>query len=339
MFKFETLDYNKLDSNYLSKYKNSDIYITPEWLTFLKKAVNVEPLVVEIKKEDRTIGFFAGAMFKKFGIKIIGSPFKGWNTPYMGFALDEGVSRIEILPELWKYLNKKYKCQYMEVCDRNIDKQSIEMTKLKYITESTYVMDISKPEEELLASFTKHCRKQMRVFINRGATVKQVAYDEEFLDRFYTMLIGVFKVQGLEPPYTKERLKMLLDSMKQEDVLCVETYNPEGKCIGSAISLGFNESCYAFASATDRTEDYKQKNYLRWYVIKYWKERGKKMYDLMGIRAYKLEFNPEVMEYYRIVFSKWAILLTFRNMAKKAYWTLNKIKFLLKRGNKRDAKN
>ena len=307
---------------------NPDIYSTYEWIKFLEKALKIDPILIEIIDNNKVVGYFIGGLFKKFGINIIGSPFRGWDTPYMGLLIDDGYSRINILQEIWELLKKNFKCKYMEVCDRNINNKDIENKDIKYIIEKTYTMDISKTEEELLNSFTKHCRKNIRLFIHRGASIKQVEYSTKFLDEFYLMLENVFKFQKLKPPYSKEKLSILFNSINKENILCLETYNPDGKCIGRSVSFGYIDKFYACASATDRNENYNQKNYLRWEAIKYWKKKGVKYYDLMGIRKYKLEFNPQEKEFYRIIFTKYQVLLNLRNMAKKLYWKYNKIKFL-----------
>lgn len=326
-------DYEYIKNIDLLKWE-ADIYFSFEWLSYLKKALNVKPFILEIIDQNNTIGYFVGATFVKFGIKIVASPFRGWDTPYMGLLLKKEYSRLDVLNIIWEYCHDQMKCMYMEVCDRKVNKEEIKTKDIPYIIEKTYYMDISKDNETLLKGFTKHCRKNIRLFVNRGATISRVDYSSNFLDSFYDMLVEVFKVQNLEPPYSKEKLNILFTSMKPENMLCLETYNPTGKCIGRSVSFGFSNYCYAFASATDRSENYNQKNYLRWEAIKYWRDKGKKYYDLMGVRDYKLEFNPQEVEFVRIVFTRWRLLLTLRNMAKVIYWKINKFKHYLKNNTK-----
>lgn len=325
-------DYKVLKTVDISKW-NPDIYFSYEWIDFLKKSLNVDPFVIEISDGNKIIGYFVGAVFKKFGVKIVGSPFRGWDTPYMGLLIDDGYSRIEIINDIWIFCKKNFKCLYMEVCDRNVVIEELKNTKIKYIVERTYSLDITKSEEDLLNSFTKHCRKDLRLFVNRGASIKKVECTQKFIDEFYQTLIDVFKVQNLNPPYSKQKLEILFNSIKDDNMLCLETYNPDGKCIGRSVSFGFMDYCYAFASGTDRNENYNQKNFLRWEAIRYWKSKGKKHYDLMGVRKYKLEFNPKEEEFYRLIFTKYKMLLWGRNIAQKLYWKLNKIKFSLKKRN------
>ena len=98
-------DYKVLKTVDISKW-NPDIYFSYEWIDFLKKSLNVDPFVIEISDGNKIIGYFVGAVFKKFGVKIVGSPFRGWDTPYMGLLIDDGYSRIEIINDIWIFCKK-----------------------------------------------------------------------------------------------------------------------------------------------------------------------------------------------------------------------------------------
>ncbi|HEX5824552.1 MAG TPA: hypothetical protein VFY18_08855, partial [Candidatus Limnocylindrales bacterium] len=66
---------------------------SPEWLSFLKESQHGEPVAALLMDGGRPIGAFAGMIVRKAGIRILGSPFPGWTTPYMGLSLAPGVSR------------------------------------------------------------------------------------------------------------------------------------------------------------------------------------------------------------------------------------------------------
>jgi hypothetical protein len=52
-----------------------------EWLEFLACAQGAEPVVARVVEpcEDEA-GFFVGAMVRRFGVRILGSPSPGWTT-------------------------------------------------------------------------------------------------------------------------------------------------------------------------------------------------------------------------------------------------------------------
>lgn len=327
MYSFNPINKNNLSDDVIEKFESSELYHTSGWINYLKKELNIEPIYLEIYCDKKKIGYFIGGLFKKFGVKIVGSPFRGWDTPYLGLLVESNYNKIEILKELWKYLKSIYKCLYFEFVDKSISLDDIKLHNLNYIIEKTYEMSISLSDDELLNSFTKHCRKDLKLFRNRGGIIKKVDYNESFLDDFYECLVEVFKFQKLNPPYSKEKLKTIIESVSDENRLCLISYNSENFNIGMSVSFGYKDKCYAFASGTNRSYNLNQKNALRFEAIKYWRDCEKKRYDLMGIREYKKEFNPDEISYYRIVFTKYKFLIMFRNMAKKIYWKINRIKF------------
>lgn len=336
MYTFDKINFNKIDDKNICFLNCNEIYTTYDWLNFLKKTCNVDIIILKILKDKKLVGYFYGGLFKKFGIRIIGSPFNGWNTPYMGFSMiDKKVNQNDILLDLWNFLKKEYKILYFEVCDKKFNYSDLISKKIKVRYGKTYTLNIDRPDNELLEGFTKHCRKNLKLFINRGASIISVDYNKKFLDDFYIMLEGVFNFQNLNPPYSKEKLEILFNSIKSENILCLKALNPDEKCIGMSVSFGFKDSCYAFASGTLREENYNQKNYLRWEAIRYWRSKGKKHYDLMGLRNYKLEFNPIEESYCIACFSKFRVFFVLKQIAKKMFWLMNKINYKLKKFKKK----
>src|SRR5690606_26434425 len=68
-----------------------------QWLEFVAAFTGGEVVVAQLHRRGEVLGYFSGIRFRRCGIPILGSPFRGWTTPYMGFNLAPGVSRIEAL--------------------------------------------------------------------------------------------------------------------------------------------------------------------------------------------------------------------------------------------------
>ena len=66
------------------------------------------------------LGYFTGAVVRKFGVRILGSPFPGWTTAYMGFNLLPGVPRREALAALEAFAFRELGCLHLEVMDDNL---------------------------------------------------------------------------------------------------------------------------------------------------------------------------------------------------------------------------
>ena len=106
MYSFEQVNYREINNYINHEYEDRLIFQTKEWIDFVSDCKGAEPIVIRIKKDNKEIGFFTSLIFSVMGVRIIGSPFRGWTTLYMGFNLKPGENRVEIIPELWSYVHR-----------------------------------------------------------------------------------------------------------------------------------------------------------------------------------------------------------------------------------------
>jgi hypothetical protein len=99
------------------------IYQTPAWLAFLSRTQNGELVVGALREGRETIGYFAGLIVRKLGLRILGSPFPGWSTDYMGFALSAGADRRRALQALIDFAFQQIGCVHVEITDRHIPEE------------------------------------------------------------------------------------------------------------------------------------------------------------------------------------------------------------------------
>ncbi len=77
-------------------------------------------MLAEVRERSDVVGYFTGLTFSKFGMRVLGSSFPGWTTPYIGFNLKPGASRRGALEALEKFAWDDLKCLHMEVSDPNL---------------------------------------------------------------------------------------------------------------------------------------------------------------------------------------------------------------------------
>ena len=136
MYNFKEISINDFGNIEASDFPDRTIFTTKEWIEFIIEDQAIKPVIIRIVKEDSTIGYFTAGIFSKYNIKIMGSPFRGWSTCFMGMDLlpahrDEIVA---IYKELKEFLKEQYKCHYIEITDRNIT-----MGQAKSVGDSTKV--------------------------------------------------------------------------------------------------------------------------------------------------------------------------------------------------------
>lgn len=305
------------------------VFTSYEWIKFLWKNGKGKPVILEITKDKKVIAYFVGVIFKKFGIKILGSPFEGWTTCDMGFCALDNINRLELLDYVKDYAFKKLKCLYMEVVDERISLEDLEGKNYNYLTERTYVLNINQTDEELFKIFKTDCRNYIRQFERRGAVIERVNPSIEFADEYYDQLIDVFKKQNLKPFYNRQKVYDLMQAFEDvpDELLCLRVCDPNGRCIATSIFPGLKNKCYFWGAASyTEYQHYRPNEYMVWVAIKFWRDHGASEFNMVGIRPYKKKFGPHEYEYPRLVFSKYRFLLTARGLAKKTIMVFRKLR-------------
>src|SRR5271169_4419600 len=91
--KFHPIDVKSADWKRLDGFADRTVFQTREWLRFVAESQNAQPVLAELREASDVLGYFTGLTFSKFGMKVLGSSFPGWTTPYIGFNLNPGVPR------------------------------------------------------------------------------------------------------------------------------------------------------------------------------------------------------------------------------------------------------
>ena len=329
MYSFEQVNYRKINNYINHEYEDRLIFQTKEWIDFVSDCKGAEPIVIRIKKDNKEIGFFTSLIFSVMGVRIIGSPFRGWTTLYMGFNLKPGENHVEIIPELWSYVHREFRCFYMEIVDWNISIEEAHEAGLTYGIQETYVKEISDELPKILKSFSSTCKNQIHRFEKNEARLDIVEPTDSFAEEYYKELERVFGYQGLKPSYDLKRVKSLLSHIKEigkETLYTTIAYSPDGTPIGTLIGFGYGKTAYLWGLTIIREEQYYQSDALLWDSFKHWKELGYEHYDLVGVRPYKLKFHPELRQTPRITCCNLPFMIKVRDWAEKLYWVVNKLK-------------
>ncbi len=182
----ETVDWESLD-----RFKDRTVFQTREWLQFVSETQNAMPVLAELREGGEVVGYFSGLTFTRLGIKVLGSSFPGWTTPYMGFNLLPGTSRGVALAALEHMAWNDLTCLHLEVSDPYFsveDGQALGFTCEFY---TSFRTDLRKSEEEIFKSMDSTCRRCIRKAEKSGVTIEE-AHDLAFADEYYEQLKDVF---------------------------------------------------------------------------------------------------------------------------------------------------
>lgn len=328
-YTFELVDRNKLSEGELYNYTDKPVFTCLPWIDFVAKDNGATPIFVRIKDRNGTrVGIFTALTIRKFGIKIVGSPFRGWSTCFMGIDTELKDEKIDIYLELVKFLFKQVKCQYIEINDRDITVEQAKGRGIEAFPLDTLELDIDKDDEGLFKQMKTDCRNFIRQFERRGARLEIAEPNEEFAEEYYKQLEDVFAKQGLVPTYSLEKVKCLLRSMAGTDqILCLKVVSPDERCIATSIFPGYGNKFFFWGGASYRPDQhYRPNEYMIWTAIKYWRDRGCTKFDMVGARDYKRKFGSYDQQYANMIFANPKVLIIGRFLAEKMYFKYIEVK-------------
>src|SRR5215470_6698126 len=135
----------------LDSFADRTVFQTRDWLNFVAETQRAAPMIAELEQDGKVVGFFSGLTFSRLGVRILGSSFPGWTTPYMGFNLLPGVSRAEALAAIEK-MAWEMKCLHMEISDPHFAVEDGEEQGFACEFYTSYRTDLTQSEEKLFNS-------------------------------------------------------------------------------------------------------------------------------------------------------------------------------------------
>jgi hypothetical protein len=314
------LDLEKVDWSQLDQFADRTVFQTREWLSFVKETQGANPVVCELSDGGETVGYFSGLVFSRFGVKILGSSFPGWTTPYIGFNLRPGASRKAALAAIERVAWDELKCLHMEVSDPFFVASDGEDNGFCSESYDSYRNDLTKTEDQLFSAMDSACRRCVRKAEKSGVTIEE-AHDLAFADEYYEQLKDVFAKQGLVPTYDVERVRSLVRNLEPAGrVLLVRARDPQGKCIATGIFPGFNKIAEFWGNASFRSsQNLRPNEAIHWYAMRYWKRRGVEIYDWGGGSTYKEKYGCAPHRVPWFTKSRFAFISALRGQARAMF--------------------
>src|SRR5882724_1265065 len=147
--KFRPIDFKTANWQHLDSFADRTVFQTREWMQFVGESQDATPVLGELCEGSDVLGYFTGLAFSKFGLKVLGSSFPGWTTPYIGFNLLPGVSRRAALAAVEKWAWEELKCLHMEISDPHFTVADGKALGFVCSSYRSYRTDLRKSEDEL----------------------------------------------------------------------------------------------------------------------------------------------------------------------------------------------
>lgn len=293
------------------------VFQTREWVEFIATTQNAEPVLAVVRDSGVDVGYFTGLIVKRLGVRILGSPFPGWTTDYLGFNLESGVSRREAAEALLRFAFGPLHCLHVELCDRYLLREDLDGSRYMIdCSHRTFVIDLTGDESDVFARMTSACRRAVRKGSKVGVQV-EVANGLSFADEYYGQLEGVFARQSSVPTFDLERVRELIRHLEKTDrLLLLRALAPDGRGIATGIFLAFNGMAHFWGGASVREQQILRPNEaIFWTAMRWARERGCSTMDMGGGGEYKTRYGARELRVPRFRCSRVPGLASLRNAA------------------------
>ena len=314
------MDLKTVDWRTLDGFADRTVFQTRAWLNFIAETQSATPIVAELREEGKLVGYFSGLTVTKFGVRILGSSFPGWTTPYIGFNLEPGVSRAAALAAVERMAWDALKCLHLEVSDPGFATEDGEDLDFNCEFYTSYRTDLTKSEDEIFGAMDSACRRCVRKAEKSGVVIEE-ARDEAFASEYYEQLKEVFAKQDLVPTYDIARVRALVKHLLPTGrVLLVRARDAEGRCIATGIFPGFNKIAEFWGNASLSAHQILRPNEaIHWYVMRYWKRLGAEVYDWGGEGRYKEKYGCQVHRVPWFTKSRYEFISKLRGQAREMF--------------------
>jgi hypothetical protein len=316
MISFERIDIKYVDWGKVSEIGNSNIFQTLQWLNHLSTTHSAEPVILSVKSCEQTCGYFFGLIVKKLGLRILGSPFRGWSTYFMGFNLDPNTSQKEVLHHFSDFVFKQLKCHYLEITDPCLNADIVDELPYNVDHLPWLALDLVRDEETIFTKMKDTGRRGSRKAIKNSVIIEE-ATDLGFAEDFFLQYQDIMSHKSLVSPYGLERVqKLIQDIYPTGSLLMLRAKNSEGYCIATGIFLNLNKTAVYWGGASwKQYQSLHPNDLIMWQAIKTLKSRGAKVLHLGGeAEQFKLKFGSLDAQMFRLRKANNIILDNFLNL-------------------------
>jgi Acetyltransferase (GNAT) domain len=314
----DRLDPSEIEWSRLDSLPDRHVFQTREWVEFVRAIQGAEPVVASVRDGERTVAFFTGLRVRRLGVPILGSPFQGWATGYIGFNRLEEISNRDAIAGLVDFAFGPLRCLHLEFRDRTVTAADVDGLGFTVQPKKTFELDLTRTEDEIWAGFKSTCRTAIRKAQKSGVTVER-ACGTAFADEYYSQLQDVFARQSLPAPYSLELVRELVARLEPMNrLLLLRAREPEGESIATGIFPGHGGMAYFWGGASwRRFQSLRANDLVMWEAIRYWRERGAEVFDFGGAGDYKLKFGPVEVAVPLFRKSRFGIVGDMREVAKR----------------------
>jgi lipid II:glycine glycyltransferase (peptidoglycan interpeptide bridge formation enzyme) len=201
----------------------------------------------------------------------------------------------------------------------------------RLFTPETFIIDLTKSEDELLKSFSSKTRYNIRLAQKHGVTVEEDNSEKAF-NKYLELTFATAKRQGFYA-HTKKYHQLMWQYLKG-NIAHLLTAKYKGKILTAWILFVWKDTLYyPYGASSNEHREVMANNLMMWEAIRFGKKLGLKKFDLWGkeegkgFTRFKEGYNPQVVRFlgtWDLVINK-PIYLIYR-IAENIRWLLLRLR-------------
>ncbi len=172
----------------------------------------------------------------------------------------------------------------------------------RLFTPETFIIDLTKSEEELLKSFSSKTRYNIRLAEKHGVVVTEDNSEKAF-KKYLELTFATAKRQGFYA-HTKKYHQLMWDILFPAGIAHLLTAKYQGEILTTWILFTWKDTLYyPYGASSEEHKEVMANNLMMWEAIRFGKKMGLKNFDLWGkeggkgFTKFKEGYNPQVVRF------------------------------------------
>ncbi|MCX6704782.1 MAG: peptidoglycan bridge formation glycyltransferase FemA/FemB family protein [Candidatus Woesebacteria bacterium] len=172
----------------------------------------------------------------------------------------------------------------------------------RLFTPTTFWIDLTPGEEDLMKSFSSKTRYNIRLAGKRGVTVKEDNSEKAF-NKYLELTAETVRRQGFYA-HSKRYHKLMWEILEKAGIAHLLVASYQSEIITTWILFAWkNFLYYPYGASTEKHKEVMANNLMMWEAIKFGKKLGLTTFDLWGreegkgFTKFKEGYNPKVIEF------------------------------------------
>jgi lipid II:glycine glycyltransferase (peptidoglycan interpeptide bridge formation enzyme) len=306
---------------FVDEHPAGNIFQTPEMFQVFSRAKGHSTALWAAIEGERVL-----ALFTPVRITLMGGLFSRFTTRDVAYGSvlytpnSEGKNALSKLLTVYKQdvAGEVLFTEFRNLTDLKKIQPTLQENGFRYEDHLNYLIDLKRPPDDILQSFSKRTRKQVRRGLRKGDVVVEEIKTREELSVFYQLLYQTY--QNAQVPLAHSSLfEAAFALLHSKEMIRFVLAKVDQAPVATSVELFYKGVIYGWYGGVDRAfSAYTPNEVLMWHILKSGAQSGYEVYDFggagtpdedSGIRDFKAKFGGQLVCYGRNTYVHAPLLL------------------------------